>query len=499
MNTKGKIPIWFKDIEKEVLEDQSGSRKKRSQSKNHKRIRIHLVIEGEEIDINNSPFLKKCEGCSKNISKKKGTNERLIYLGEFSRKIERRKEENLIKPYETLNNIIKKNTWLRNYTQEDRRDIIYNERIEIIDNLIKTEEEFITLIKNSIFENSDNTYGEKRRFYLAIDIVKTKSIVNDKGKRTYNYNIIWIIKDLGSEEDLNKEIMFLAKYECVNENIKKLLFEFINNLSNRRKIDKEFYLELLFIDQFLEKNWIQIVDSDEKEYKILTNLKKKMREMLKDKELNNRIIAGGYRGWRKKITNAIWKNEILNSEKLNDLFMYNFKKEFDWKSTLEFVKQPTYNVLYKRNTNKIENDWCKRCGKEAKEDWEHIWLCEDNEFTINEINSRKLIILRGKSKIWVRGVYNEKFNSLTNKKEEKVLIKKLWNFTYDEIKKRIWIPRCEEIKRLEDKVNIQKLDLRKKRERLNEKLEDGTEKIKKIKTEENIEKLNKKDLIKKLV
>ncbi|UZO20642.1 uncharacterized protein OCT59_013065 [Rhizophagus irregularis] len=194
--------------------------------------------------------------------------------------------------------------------------------------------------------------------------------------------------------------------------------------------------------------------------------------------------------------------------------MYNFKQEFDWKSTLEFVsnrinfsqrqcndkdtkersyriknllkEQPTYNVLYKRNTNKMENDWCKRCGKEAKEDWEHT-------------NSRKLIILRGKSKIWVRGVYNEKFNSLTNKKEEKVLIKKLWNFTYDEIKKRIWIPRCEEIKRLEDKVNIQKLDLRKKRERLNEKLEDGTEKIKKIKTEENIEKLNKKDLIKKLV
>ncbi|PKY56884.1 hypothetical protein RhiirA4_477502 [Rhizophagus irregularis] len=63
--------------------------------------------------------------------------------------------------------------------------------------------------------------------------------------------------------------------------------------------------------------------------------------------------------------------------------MYNFKKEFDWRSTLEFL--PTYEVLYRRNTNKIENDKCKRCGKEEKEDWEHIWLCEDNEFTINEI------------------------------------------------------------------------------------------------------------------
>ncbi|PKY53048.1 hypothetical protein RhiirA4_471057 [Rhizophagus irregularis] len=286
MNTKGKIPIWFKDIEKEVLEDQSGSvrkikkeyigqvekskihvnyfdenerqeknsiitwndvnnfpifseDKKRSQSKNHKRIRIHLVIEGEEIDINNSPFLKKCEGCSKNISKKKGTNECLIYLeGEFSRKIERRKEENLIKPYGTLNNIIKKNTWLRNYTQEDRRDIIYNERIEIIDNLIKTEEEFITLIKNSIFENSDNTYGEKRRFYLAIDIVKTKSIVNDKGLAKYEctneneFKIILRSIIIGLLIFCNNSEIILG----VNENIKKLLFEFINNLSNRRRI-----------------------------------------------------------------------------------------------------------------------------------------------------------------------------------------------------------------------------------------------------------------------
>jgi hypothetical protein len=53
--------------------------------------------------------LKTCEGCIKNISKKKGSKECLIYLeGECSRVIEKRKEEGVIKPYETLNNIIKK-------------------------------------------------------------------------------------------------------------------------------------------------------------------------------------------------------------------------------------------------------------------------------------------------------------------------------------------------------------------------------------------------------
>jgi hypothetical protein len=102
----------------------------------------------------------------------------------------------------------------------------------------------------------------------------------------------------------------------------------------------------------------------------------------------------------------------------------------------------------------------------------------------------------------IRGVYNENFNSLSNKKEEKSLIKRLWMFTYDEIKNRLWIPRCEEIKRLEEKANIQKLDLRKKRERQEDNIEDKTEdqikQDKKTKTEENLEKLNKKRFNKKI-
>ncbi|UZO10530.1 uncharacterized protein OCT59_002111 [Rhizophagus irregularis] len=32
------------------------------------------------------------------------------------------------------------------------------------------------------------------------------------------------------------------------------------------------------------------------------------------------LIAGNYGGWRKKCTEAVWKNEILNSGKLEDLF-----------------------------------------------------------------------------------------------------------------------------------------------------------------------------------
>ncbi|GBC27874.2 hypothetical protein GLOIN_2v1779003 [Rhizophagus irregularis DAOM 181602=DAOM 197198] len=55
---------------------------------------------------------------------------------ENSRIIERRKEEDAIKPFEMLNNIMLKNEWLNKYSKEERKDKAYNERIEMMDNLI---------------------------------------------------------------------------------------------------------------------------------------------------------------------------------------------------------------------------------------------------------------------------------------------------------------------------------------------------------------------------
>ncbi|PKY51000.1 hypothetical protein RhiirA4_531788 [Rhizophagus irregularis] len=75
------------------------------------------------------------------------------------------------------------------------------------------------------------------------------------------------------------------------------------------------------------------------------------------------------------------------------------------------------------------------------------------------------------------------------------VIKKLWTFTCEEIKKRLWIPRCEEIKRLEEKEQIKKSDLRKKRITLDETQEEipeiDIENNKNKKTEEKLEKTRK--------
>ncbi|PKK60052.1 hypothetical protein RhiirC2_793922 [Rhizophagus irregularis] len=372
---------------------------------------------------------------------------------------------------------VKKNEWIRKYNEEEKNNEKYNEKIGIIDSLVQSDDDFITILKNSIFEK-DSIDRRKKKFYLTIDTIKTKSAVNKEEKRTYNYNVIWIINEI--------ENYFLA-----NE----------KNLLKNSNID--------------------IIDYNDQGYKKVIEIKKKARGMLKDKNIvmtivhkieiieeallvneynliwNKKIVMGGFRKWSKKVTDAIWKNEILNSEKLDDLFMYNFRKNLTGKQlwNLSAIELPTYDTLLKRNTNKIENDICKRHMNDKVEDWEHIWICEVNKSTIDEIaqesiyNFEKqledknlqdeikilrnynfdfmrileqtLIVLRGKSRIWeiLRGVYNNNFNKLSNKREEKFVIKNLWNFVYEEFRQRIWIPRCDEIKEIERKEGIQKMDL----------------------------------------
>lgn len=73
--------------------------------------------------------------------------------GENSRTIEKRNEKEYIKPYETLNNIMIKNDWIKNYNEELEKDNLFNGKIEIIYTLIKAEEkDFIDILKNSIIE-----------------------------------------------------------------------------------------------------------------------------------------------------------------------------------------------------------------------------------------------------------------------------------------------------------------------------------------------------------
>ncbi|PKC56103.1 hypothetical protein RhiirA1_474505 [Rhizophagus irregularis] len=53
-------------------------------------------------------------------------------------------------------------------------------------------------------------------------------------------------------------------------------------------------------------------------------------------------------------TEAIWKSELLNSVKLEDLFFYNFRNEFDWNTTLKFISNRNNFSFWQCNQN---NPW----------------------------------------------------------------------------------------------------------------------------------------------
>ncbi|RGB36593.1 hypothetical protein C1646_666821 [Rhizophagus diaphanus] len=320
LNLKGKVPRWFKRIEEVIIEDHLtrkikdkyieseknskeihiklydedekinkndviswinnqgfpifGMDKKKSRSKNFKRIGYHMKIKDEEggVDIDNSPELVRCE-------EDKG------------RKITEYK----------VGIVIREN--LYSEKEEIKFSFIYDVRIE---------NEFRILLRALILS------------LLLIDKQSEVILGIDK-------HIIQIIKNF-------------------------------NNNSNRRNLDEDLYLELSFIEKYMEKMKFKFNDDDEL-YLELKKINQSLREELKNEkklknlkiyklnfvdevmsfdEFNlywkNMIIKVDIIEWQKKCSDLIWKNEILNSKKLEDLFYdYNYRGEFDWNKTLKFI------------------------------------------------------------------------------------------------------------------------------------------------------------------
>jgi len=107
--------------------------------------------------------------------------------------------------------------------------------------------------------------------------------------------------------------------------------------------------------------------------------------------------------------------------------------------------------------NGIDDNICPRCDKEI-EDWDHVWVCECNEFTIREIIEQSIVdfeeklqevedvdgieilrdcnipfiqclyeksqVLLGCTREWemLKGIYNNAFNEISNSKEMKKIV-----------------------------------------------------------------------------
>ncbi|PKY60418.1 hypothetical protein RhiirA4_484102 [Rhizophagus irregularis] len=471
-------------MEKEVIEDQMTRRVKDKYlcgEKNLKEIHLklfdeeekigyHMVVNNDIVDLDNSPELVKCSGCEKNVT--------------------------------------------REYVEYDINDEFYNWRIDLIDKLIETDENFIKFLKNSLIEEEKK--GMRREeIFLLVENIKIRNRMEENGKRSYEYILnILIRKNYNSDKE---ELKFSVRYDDNLENEFKVIIRgiilgiliidrgsdvglgvnsYVLRLLENFKNSKNEFLFLSSLDKIRLKLREELVNNkammDSKSYKM-----KFIDEVMSFDEFNlywkKILISGGLRAWRKKCSELIWKNEMLNSSKVEDLFYYNYKDEFDWNKTLQFISNrniyisweiekddvwersykiknflkdlPTYEVLYKRDVNKIETDQCIRC-KNGVEDWDHLWICETNELTIKEVLKLSISnfeeILLGKEKYWelIRGVYNRKFNTLSKDKDEKEVINELWIFCFNALKNEFWNKRCNEVNEIEQSLGIKKSDKR---------------------------------------
>ncbi|CAB4485926.1 unnamed protein product [Rhizophagus irregularis] len=99
---------------------------------------------------------------------------------------------------ETMRNIRMKNEVLKNYIIEEERDKNYNKRIDMIDEILKENQNFIDILSIILIEKGSDVL-------LGID-----------------------------------------------EKVRRCLENFMKNLSNRKRIDEDYYLEMLANEKFLQ-------------------------------------------------------------------------------------------------------------------------------------------------------------------------------------------------------------------------------------------------------
>ncbi|CAB5372259.1 unnamed protein product [Rhizophagus irregularis] len=208
-------------------------------------------------------------------------------------------------------------------------------------------------------------------------------------------------------------------------------------------------------------------------------------------------------------SDVIEQNELHNSTdnradeylkfSLKDVFYQNELQEINWKRTFDFLKKGTsFKTLYTSN-----EDNSLRCEKEP-ETWEHIWICENNDMTeydvfiksmieieeeykngdnkdlakfkaLRILNAGLALFMQDKSKVLIldsqikvreitRGLFNNKLYDLTRNKIERQVVDEIWERSFLNIRKWLWLNRCNEVEVIEKTKGVSKTLKKRKRD-----------------------------------
>ncbi|GBC28562.2 hypothetical protein GLOIN_2v1805149 [Rhizophagus irregularis DAOM 181602=DAOM 197198] len=272
-----------------------------------------------------------------------------------------------------------------------------------------------------------------------------------KGSKAMQHNKCWIYLDNNSGA---RVINYRKHKDALDVEVIKP-YESIDNIIHNKKLEKDLYGEVSAINRLKEK-W-------------LSSQRKTFNFIQKGSSSN------------KKFTNG--DDNALRSYKIKNL--------------LKIL--PTYTILFERNCGHILTDVCLRCESEV-EDWEHIWICDDNDKSeyeilldtlitteeklkdldkekyksvrilakemVNFLNTPSNILIIGNQlriRELTRGIFNNELYKLCNSKQERQLLEEIWENCYLNIRSGIWLQRCEKANEIDKRKGVTKNDKKRKR------------------------------------
>ncbi|GBC48000.2 hypothetical protein GLOIN_2v1776868 [Rhizophagus irregularis DAOM 181602=DAOM 197198] len=349
----------------------------------------------------NSPFLIDCKGCARNISRRRSASVKcLIYIEkEVAVMIKSRWEkeaeggERYIKPYMTLENIIKRNDIviednLSNLKSEnidemaidsDIDEMVHNSRrwldymiekegiYNILNNFITVnlrnfiDKEIILQIGGVIQKGSDVSLDG----FFAIEIFPKKSniekfCVEGRVKNIRYERKIYIIALIVAIIILPCNIIIDLQTDL---GIVAWLYKYSKVGSIRRDLDDPNYIYLICVNEILELKNIKLKVVNEMEHIQVATQEFKLpalkRELIKGKtsipevvlkinnilideyvlRWNNKPIEGAYRHWFKKISNNINRIDVILLDYVKDCFINSngANVTIDWKKSFRLI------------------------------------------------------------------------------------------------------------------------------------------------------------------
>ncbi|PKK65988.1 hypothetical protein RhiirC2_715180 [Rhizophagus irregularis] len=179
------------------------------------------------------------------------------------------------------------------------------------------------------------------------------------------------------------------------------------------------------------------------------------------------------------------------------------KESFEWENKKKLPS--SYRLKLDIFSPDVLDDKLKnlRCEKEP-ETWEHIWICENNDMTeydvfiksmieieeeykngdnkdlakfkaLRILNAGLALFMQDKSKVLIldsqikvreitRGLFNNKLYDLTRNKIERQVVDEIWERSFLNIRKWLWLNRCNEVEVIEKTKGVSKTLKKRKRD-----------------------------------